>query len=284
MNNTTEIIPQSNLRIPIKRDIPTDKFLEFKNQATDEIEDFSVSLIFNSELRGSGTLIDAFGTLGVLTAHHVVAQTLDRDKSATFGLNIAKHLHRFEIPRECVEHIPLGWPQSKEYTASGPDLSFLKLSGEPILSTIKSKKRFYRITGNPIDEFRVSDLQKAPFWWIAGAPLCRSSRSDRGALTAKHLVAEVNFKSLTQRGKFDYLTLDAGSGEHSFPADYNGVSGGGVWFSPLLIEDENKFDTLTIGRCQLMGVAYFQMDPINNRREILAHGPGSFESLRAISH
>jgi hypothetical protein len=264
----------------VEREIPTNKFIEFKNKAADEIEDFSVSFIFNSELRGSGTLLDISGTLGVLTAHHVVAPTLDRDKKGTFGLNIAKHLHQFEIPRECIEHIPIGGPKkSGDYTESGPDLSFLKLSGEPILSTIKSKKRFYRVTNNPMDEFGEANLQKAPFWWVAGAPLCRSSRLPEGALVAKHLTAEIDLKALTRRGKFDYLTLDALSGESSFPKDYEGVSGGGIWFSPLVIDER---DNITIDRCRLMGVAYFQKESVDGHREILAHGPISIQRVGKI--
>ena len=124
----------------VEREIPTDRFIEFKNKAADEIEDFSVSFIFNSELYGSGTLVDISGTLGVLTAHHVVAPTLDCDKEGTFGLNIAKHLHQFEIPRECIEHVPIGHPAKLgSYTESGPDLSFLELSGEPICLRLRAK-------------------------------------------------------------------------------------------------------------------------------------------------
>ena len=127
-----------------------------------------------------------------------------------------------------------------------------------------------------MDEFGDANLQKAPFWWIAGAPLCRSSRLPEGALVAKHLIAEIDFKALTRRGEFDYLTLDARSGESLFPRDYEGVSGGGIWFSPLVIDEQNN---LTIERCRLMGVAYFQKQLIDGHREILAHGPLSIERL-----
>jgi hypothetical protein len=160
--------------------------------AHDASHDFFVSIIFNDLLRGSGTLIDAWGTLGVLTAYHVAERTLDCDPDGTLTLNIDDRPHRFEIPRCCIEHVPLGVPD-RNRPESGPDLSFLKLSGTSVISTLKSKKSFYRIAGKSFDDYRKIDPEKL-FWWIVGAPGSMhrpmSSTTDEGALLAKHLIAE----------------------------------------------------------------------------------------------
>jgi hypothetical protein len=220
------------------RDLPEEHFSAIKKRAHDASHDFFVSIIFDDLLRGSGTLIDAWGTLGILTAYHVAERTLDRDRNGTFALNIDDRPHRFEIPRCCIEHVPLGVPD-KDRPESGPDLSLLRLSGASTISTLKSKKSFYRIGGKSFDDYRGIDPERL-FWWIVGAPGSMhrpmSSTTDKGSLLAKHLIAEARYGGTTERGGLDILRLVLLAGRNPFPRNYQGVSGGGVWVSALTME------------------------------------------------
>src|SRR5438874_346949 len=109
--------------IPTER-IPEERIQTIRRQAFDASHDFFVSLVFNDLLLGSGSLVDAWGTLGILTAYHLAKQ-LDADRSGSLCSPLADFPHRFEIPRECIEHIPLGTPDPTA-EVEGPDLSFLR--------------------------------------------------------------------------------------------------------------------------------------------------------------
>jgi hypothetical protein len=264
--------------------IPQDRFFAVRRQAVDVSHDFFVSIIFDDVLRGSGTLVDAWGSLGILTAYHVAHKTLDRDPFSSVCLNVADFPHRFEIPRECIEHIPLGIPRPG-LEADGPDLSFLKLSGEPVISRLKSRKSFYRLSGKTFDEFRAMEPEKL-FWWILGAPASISrpmtSTSNEGALMAKHLIAEAGYAGVTDRGNLDVLRLALNAGDDPFPKDYRGASGGPVWVSALTMEEpEADLSTVEYMPCHLAGVVFYQGDlnSADRWREILANGPRSLETL-----
>jgi hypothetical protein len=262
------------------KDLPLDRVAQLKERTAREIHDFTISFVLDDELCGSGTLVDAFGTLGILTAFHV-AEEVERDPDRTLALVIAGHIHRFELPRACIEHIPIGKPLDDREEA-GPDLSFFRLRDGPKLWTIKSKKSFYRISGKSFDDFRCLPLEKV-FWWIAGAPAASStpmtSMSREGALIAVHLIAEASYKSLSRTDGFDVLTLNINADTSPFPQDYRGCSGGGVWVAPLTMDPEKGIETLGIDRCRLAGIAYFQGDLIDGSRDIFANGPDSLQQL-----
>jgi hypothetical protein len=264
-------------------EIPAERLALIQRQALDASHDFFVSLVFDDVLQGSGTLIDAWGSLGILTAHHVAVK-LDKDPFLQVCSPLAHFPHRFEIPRECIEHIPLGIPDPQA-KADGPDLSFLKLSGPEIIDCLKSRKSFYRVCGKRFDQFRVMGLEKL-FWWIVGAPAEISrpmtSTSNEGALMAKHLIAQAAFKSLTNQSNVDILRLVLNAGDYPFPAHYGGVSGGGVWVSSLIAEGPDAdASTVDLTPCHLAGVAFYQgdLDPDNRCRVLFANGPLTLEVL-----
>jgi hypothetical protein len=263
--------------------IPEERLHAIRRQAFDASHDFFVSLVLNDHLLGSGTLVDAYGTLGILTAYHL-AEQLDADRSGFLCSPLGEFPHRFEIPRQCIEHIPLGKPDPR-VAADGPDLSFLRLLGEPLISILKGKKSFYRVSGKSFDELRALGPEKM-FWWVIGAPAEISrpmtSKTDSGALMAKHLIAEAAFKSLTSRNDLETLTLTLKAGDHPFPASYQGASGGGVWVSSLMLDHPGAaLRTIELSPCFLAGVMFYQraVDTVNRCTEIVANGPRSIESL-----
>jgi hypothetical protein len=264
--------------------IPQDRLFAVRRQVVDASHDFFISIIFDDVLRGSGTLVDAWGTLGILTAYHVAHKTLDRDPFGSVCLTIAGFPHRFEIPRECIDHIPLGIPRP-EAGADGPDLSFLKLSGEPVISRLKSRKSFYRLSGKTCDGFQAMGPEKL-FWWILGAPASISrpmtSTLDEGALMATHLMAQAGYAGVTGLGNLDVLRLALNAGDEPYPEDYRGASGGPVWVSALTMDEPGAdLSTVEFMSCHLAGVVFYQGDlnTADRSREIFANGPRTLDSL-----
>jgi hypothetical protein len=195
-------------------------------------------------------------------------------------LIICDYPHRFEIDRCCIEHVPFGVPKGR--AEEGPDLSFLKLAGEPMMSTLKSKKSFYRVSEKSFNNYNVLPPEQLN-WWVFGAPAVMAkpmtSKTFEGALFAKHLIAQAGYVSRDEHESFDILRLNLIAGAEPFPDDYRGVSGGGVWIAPLAMEKEKWLSSLSIENCHLAGVAYFQGDLANGSREIFANGPKALDVL-----
>jgi hypothetical protein len=264
------------------------QYAQLLEATAEAIQHFCVSIVFDDVLCGSGTLIDAFGSLGILTAHHVVKSTLESRKRGDFALVIEEgRPSRFEIERDCIEHFPLGVPVSE---GASPDLSFLKLGtaagrgvSERVVSTLKSKKSFYRVGGKSFDEFRILPLTNVP-WFVSGAPASLSvpmtSKTDDGALRVAHLVAEAGFEELVEMDQHDLLTLRLRTNPAPFTDDYGGVSGGGVWVAPLKSTGPNAPpENIEIEPCHLAGVAFRQGVPQGGEISIFANGPRTLETL-----
>ena len=261
--------------------IPAAHLLSLHQRAGDASHNFFVSIVFNNRLIGSGTLIDAWGTLGILTAYHV-ASLLDKDPLGHVCLPISEVARRFEIPRECVEHILLGKPAQD---GQWPDLSLLKLTGSHVIATLRSKKSFYRVADKSFDQYHAMGLGKL-FWWIVGAPEENSrpmtSTADEGALMASHLIAMAGFREIRTKGRFDCLRLAVIAGKWPYPTCYGGASGGAVWTAALLLDRPGAdLSTAEFTSCQLAGVLFYQGD-VNNldhSTELLANGPRTLEVL-----
>lgn len=267
-------------------DLSEERVEGLKETATRSIDDFTVSFVLGDVLWGSGTLVDVSGTLGILTAFHV-ARDLVRHSDRNLAMIIARHIHRFDLPRECFKHIPIGTP-TKDAEERGPDLSFLRLFESPPLSTIKSKKSFYRIREKPLEELEALPLESL-FWWIAGAPASQASRggptSREGAMKVVHLVGQAGFISLDRiEGDFDILSLSINSRESPFATDYGGCSGGGVWTSSLAKDPRVGDESLEIPPALLVGVMYYQSAEVDGRRNILANGPNSLTKVATFAN
>ena len=78
------------------------------------------------------------------------------------------------------------------------------------------------------------------------------------------------------------LTLNIDADTSPFPQDYRGCSGGGVWVTSLTMDPNKGIETLGMDHCRLAGVAYFQGDLIDGRRDIIANGPDSLLQLTAF--
>jgi hypothetical protein len=257
---------------------------ELNYQATTSIDDFGISFVLGTEPKGSGTLVDAFGVLGILTAHHVVRE-FNRHPDRPLFLVIDRLSYQFELPRACFVQIAIGRPNYKR----GPDLSFLQLTGGPQIATLKSKKSFYPIRENPLEgtgEFSLTDVPfKKMIWWIAGAPAERVARgqteSRERELRVIHLIARADYQSRKRIGAgFDVIKLKLDASTSPFPTDYRGCSGGGVWVACYWRHPGMNSKKLGITLPLLVGVTFRQGKLIGGHRSILANGPQALRGKR----
>jgi hypothetical protein len=245
---------------------------------------FMVSLVVNQRLIGSGTLVNIDNTYAILTAHHV-AELIDEPDVSHLGINIAAYPHGFFIPIQHLEHIVVGNCNAGANGELGPDLSLIRLLEPSSIGTIRSKKSFYNLDNRERNRFWVELPVAHMPWYLVGAPAERSrTQGEFGTshhiLTAVHFHGEATFMSVVSRDGFDFVTLELIAGEHSYPTDYRGVSGGGAWILPLTMDPEIGISTLSYNPPILAGVAYYQTELDSRRRQIICNGPESI-SMRA---
>lgn len=259
-------------------DLPHDLVEKTKAAATREISDFSVSLISQQEVLGSGTLVTASDAVGILTAHHVAQVIAERGEAV--GVNISEHIHQFFLLPTLMEIRPVGTPANPARPEDGPDLSVIKILDPHFLSTLRSRKSLYRLEGRSFEEeFAAYPFQEMP-WWVMGSPAEFSTHegevgTPEHILGAVHFAAEATFVALTRRGDFDFAEVRITAGSHGFPVAYGGVSGGGIWITPFTLDPEVGFKTMGYASPFLAGVAYYQGPLEGTGRSILGHGPES---------
>ncbi len=258
-------------------EIPPEKVEAAKAAATREVSDFSVSLISQQKVLGSGTLVSAGNAMGILTAYHVAEVVFRRQEP--LGLNISDHVHQCFVDPAHMEHRSVGIPASWKRPEDGPDLSVIKLLDVGLLSTIRSRKSCYRLDGRSFSEYSGYPLNQMP-WWIMGSPVeFERHQGELGTgkhvLTAIHFAAEASFIRFAHREPFDFIELRATAGAHGFPLRYGGVSGGGIWFAPLTMDPDVGVTSLGYASPILAGVVYYEGDLESGERRMLGHGPES---------
>jgi len=250
---------------------------QIKEAGTREMANYTVSLILRQRLIGSGTLIRVGDKHGILTAAHVAAIVENADQA--IGINVADHPHGFFIPTQCLEHIVVGATPRLD-SPDGPDLSILRILDLNRLATIKSKKSFYPLDRPKLVGFWNTLPISEMLWHLVGAPDERSTSegmfgTQDHILGIKHFLGEATFKERRIRGEFDFVTLELLAGQYSFPSDYGGVSGGGIWLLPLTMNPDVGVSTMTYDAPILAGVPFYQREIVNREREIICHGPES---------
>jgi hypothetical protein len=225
----------------------------------------------------SGIFVNTCGYFGILTAHHVAKPVLE---NPTFGLCIAEKVHEKWLESKHFQHVPIGFIPGKPYDENGPDLSFIIIRDPNLLATLKSLKSFSYLDKKDLEYFE-SPLDRMN-WQITGSPneasqLVSVSPVDGPLVKYESFVGDAIFDSRTERDGFDYLKLRVPYGEHNFPKDYEGVSGGGMWLIPFSAESDDV-NTIRYEAPILAGINFYQSDIVNNERIITGHGYNSIYS------
>ncbi|MFH1674854.1 MAG: hypothetical protein ABIF87_15740 [Pseudomonadota bacterium] len=260
-------------------DIPVDIIKE----ASKQISHYAVGIVkihkrLSSEdaiLAGSGTLVEIDGTLGILTAHHVIKELPSHGE---IGLILSEQIHRYTLQPGSVKKIKIA---SGPKASEGPDLAFLIFQPTDLrqikaLGQIKAKKSFYnlllrrdRIINNPPE----NDMG---IWILCGFPDERTIReaSDRGfdTIMAFHGLCDAGWVEKEYISEsYDYLEFDVRYDKNGLqrPRSFKGVSGGGLWQVLLMRSSDGIIKPQEI---ILSGVAFYQSPVINNILSIKCHG------------
>ncbi len=229
------------------------------------------------KLGGTGTLVAFGGNHFILTARHVWDETL---KTADLiGITMKPGItHRTVLNRSAVTAI--GLPPPGDWDEWGPDLVLLSMPKEDV-GRITAVKSFWTLDQRV--EINASVLEQNV---LVGTPEETGTITDIHADLLMHgmfLAAE----KLTKRDGLDYLDYDMNLGQRvqligpSFPKNFGGVSGGGVWRVFLYWEPaRDEIDW----KMSLHGVAFWQFPPAGERNVIRCHGPESIAAtLRLLN-
>jgi hypothetical protein len=245
--------------------------------------DYSVCLFNGNELIGSATLVSIGNVYGLLTADHVWQRVRRGEDKEHFCILVGSDLQRFEYPFEGCTPIIVG-KYSPDHAEQGPDLTFIRLDNFLKLETIKSRKSFYPLEPAKGEMFDVIPYDRS-MWLVCGAPAEQSSPSamDSGELILRvsQFAGGGSFVEKVDRDGFDYVKIKIASGESNYPADYGGVSGGGVWIPIQYSEDPEGTVLKSTMSLLFAGVAYYQHGAEVGYTTLIFHGPKSiYERVR----
>lgn len=247
---------------------------DFLKKASEEVKHYMIIFVGDDGRIGSGTLVNACGHYGILTAHHVLSGLVLRSSEFAFCLSDRVPTSLWYKP-DCFESVIIGSSQKDvALQRNGPDLAFFIIRDQNLISTLKSLKSFYYPKPTDLSCFDF-ELKRVPWpWLIAGCPYESSKLVDKnykGAPLTKMtlLVGQATFHSRTIRDGFDYIELSAGWDQTPFPKSYEGVSGGGFWIVPSQIDTSGR---ATPAAPVLGGVAFYQHGPVHGDMIITGHG------------
>jgi hypothetical protein len=242
--------------------------------AAQAANDYSVSLVNGNDLVGSSTLVTVEGVHGLLTADHVWQTLCQGEDAEDFCMVLGSQLHRFEYRFSQCTPIIVG-RYSPDHEQEGPDLAFICLDNLLKVGDLKSRKSFYPLEPEKRKMFELIPYDQSP-WLVWGAPAEKSSRSlaETGELVTRlgHFAGVSEFQERNERGGFDYVRVTVPSGEHNFPSNYGGVSGGGVWLPYHLSQDPAGKILKPMSSVLLAGVAYYQIEDGPGQKTLLLHG------------
>lgn len=223
---------------------------------------------------GSATFIQYGKDKGLLTAQHVIEET-DYFKCEGIGLAISRGVHRFTIPRRCLQEQTSN-PGCEEY---GPDMAFIKIP-DLYAARIAIQKAFWQMDTYRKRISEILTTRNDGFWMLFGCPSDYQKPKPGNphfgnVLDLGGLMGASGKPRFLASGGYDYFDVpvvyEAGN---ELPATFKGVSGGGLWFVPLTKNDLEPEKT-QVGHPTLMGVPFYQTAVEDNRRVIRCHGPKS---------
>ena len=226
----------------------------------------------------SGVYASSHGYHGILTAGHCASAFLDAEMIA---LPVSEESHRLIVDPMAFDHVPIGQNEGNEYPLSGPDLSFVVIREDRLVDLIKSRGYcFYDIDKHRtrFEECFTPDMDELN-WCVQGSPreitkleACSFDGEECSTLVTTTAVVQGVLKAWEIRGGFDYVTVMVGSGFEDFPASYNGVSGGAIWYQRFVSSDRGGYEVEPI----LAGIAVWQSQTADKRgvavRRITGHG------------
>jgi hypothetical protein len=244
-----------------------------------ELADFTVAFIVANDGQlspaGTGTLVSFRDSHYFLTATHVWEGALKISDRICIPLKENSPC-RFAIsPREIVSYsgpIPARWNEW------GPDIALLRIPPERVGSFTAVGRPFYPLSMKR--GLRIDCCFETTF--LMGAPALRGKFTTESAipeLQGMNVLLGTGQHSSTEmtnglRSQFDFVDILIDTTQPDVAANFEGVSGGGLWKVYIFKGTDGRTQTFKI----LAGTAFWQ-DPRNSSLLIRCHGPQSIGAL-----
>ena len=225
---------------------------------------------------GAGTLVEAAGRHGIVTAYHVAREF---SGECYLGLTTSTTGNDFKIHASQVDVSPFDSPADGEY---GPDLAFISI-GPRDRDEIAQVKEFYSLSAAKPGALDAPPPLDVGVWVACGSPHERS-RLDPGddrfdAIAAFQLFCGFGgVDNEFQHAGMDFLEMAIDSTE---PPDSSlslkGMSGGGLWQVPIALSPTRQ---LLPSRFLFSGVIFWRDSLPDGRLLLRSHGRRSiYEGL-----
>jgi hypothetical protein len=206
---------------------------------------------------GSGTLVRAGLTHGILTAFHC---TVPLNGDYLLGLSGGPEgkAHNFTLERHMIKIVPIAKPFDDE---RGPDLAFVAIADWSKVEALRASKSFYDLTGDKDAVLNDSTPPDKTLWYICGVPNERLEDVPPEAgfertFQFQHLCGAGGVDRAFDRDGFDYAEMDiTPAPDDPPPSSFEGMSGGGLWQVPVAPANELPFSAVNHF---LAGVIYYQ--------------------------
>lgn len=208
-------------------------------------------------LGGSGTLIQADGKFGILTADHVLTNLPTQGEIGLVlpRMNTPK-LDRHILDAGHLTYVRIG---QASFSASGPDIGFVRLP-EREARRLEVNKMFYGLSNRRSDMLQKPKPTNDGGWFLSG--MVHEWTEEHAGEVGYHAVKQFRgtfgagvVSQESRDDRFDYLKFEARFGDrYEGPTNYQGTSGGGLWQVALTERD----GALVIRDVLLSGVAFYQ--------------------------
>jgi hypothetical protein len=254
--------------------IPEEHLYKMLSNCELGLRHYSVDVGLKDKTFYSGTYIKTCGYEGILTAGHCASSFLSK---TGFNLGVKDTRHLLVATPSDFEHVAIDYDVTEGYTLDGPDLSFLIIKDKSLIDILRSQNvEFYDLDRQDISVFQ-SDMARFS-WAVSGCAIESVEESkeqingeEHTLISATSALMQCNLVDFETRGSFDYIKLDALSGQYNFPKDFKGFSGGGIWYLRFVTKDGKVYSIEPI----LAGVAVWQSTANNGIRRITGHSYNS---------
>jgi len=219
--------------------------------------------------RGSGSLVSIGESSYILTAAHVW-EYFEQNNPVGIGLTLDNEDvdHRFFMSVKSI--VSYGPAKVGDWNPWGPDMRLLKMPDEFAVE-LKKVKRFYALTVEPPALPNVNSLE---LWILMGSPAAQGTFTDKHAsLTMNAFFATIRCHQM--HDDYDYVDLDMDVTFPGIPKRFGGVSGGGFWSVFIYGSDDGELHWIPT----LVGMAFYQLDLVDNIRPVRCHGEKSIRTL-----
>jgi len=192
------------------------------------------TIIFGPDGLGSAVLASSHGYQGLLTAGHCAEMVFS---SPQIALAASEKIHQFYIDCNELEHIPV-----EQVKDDGPDLSFIIFKDQSAVSEMKrAGKRFYDLDSANLSLLNLPVVKGhycicgSPYEKLRNETFLLNNRAHDLVKTSL-LAMMCNLKEIYDKGTHEYVDLTLFGTQSSYPDDYEGCSGSGIWY--------NRFNTI----------------------------------------